>query len=89
MAKAETNKSTTANLQFIKDRMALKMIEDAEKDGRLKNGMEQSLEGTGGNTGIDLTIAAIIKIGMCFTATDKRSEGRVDAVHCILNSQRL
>jgi len=44
----------------IKDRMALKMIEDAEKDGRLKPG-GTIIEGTSGNTGMGLAIAAIIK----------------------------
>ncbi|HRP60692.1 MAG TPA: pyridoxal-phosphate dependent enzyme, partial [Vicingus sp.] len=37
----------------IKDRMALKMIEDAEKDGRLKPG-GTIIEGTSANTGMGL-----------------------------------
>ena len=48
----------------IKDRMALKMIEDAEKDGRLKPG-GTIIEGTSGNTGMGLAIAAIIKGYKC------------------------
>ena len=44
----------------IKDRMALKMIEDAEKDGRLKPG-GTIVEGTSGNTGMGLALAAIVK----------------------------
>ena len=42
----------------IKDRMALKMIEDAEKDGRLKPG-GTIIEGTSGNTGMGLALVAI------------------------------
>ena len=42
----------------IKDRMALKMIEDAEKDGRLKPG-GVIVEGTSGNTGMGLALVAI------------------------------
>ena len=44
----------------IKDRMALKMIEDAEKDGKIKPG-GTIIEGTSGNTGMGLAIAAIQK----------------------------
>ena len=42
----------------IKDRMALKMIEDAEKDGRLKKGYT-IVEGTSGNTGMGLSLIHI------------------------------
>lgn len=64
----------------IKDRMALKMIEDAEKDGRLKPG-GTIIEGTSGNTGMGLAIAAIIKGYKCiFTTTDKQSKEKVDAL---------
>ncbi len=62
----------------IKDRMAIKMIEDAEKDGRLKPG-GTIIEGTSGNTGMGLAIAAIIKGYKCiFTTTDKQSREKVD-----------
>ncbi|MBT4478175.1 MAG: pyridoxal-phosphate dependent enzyme, partial [Flavobacteriales bacterium] len=44
----------------IKDRMALKMIEDAEKNGNLKPG-GVIIEGTSGNTGMGLAIVAIQK----------------------------
>ena len=44
----------------VKDRMALKMIEDAEADGRLKPG-GTIVEGTSGNTGMGLALAAIVK----------------------------
>jgi cystathionine beta-synthase len=64
----------------IKDRMALKMIEDAEKDGRLKPG-STIIEGTSGNTGMGLAIAAVVKGYHCiFTTTDKQSKEKVDAL---------
>jgi cystathionine beta-synthase len=64
----------------IKDRMALKMVEDAEKDGRLKPG-GTIIEGTSGNTGMGLAIAAIVKGYKCiFTTTDKQSKEKVDAL---------
>jgi len=64
----------------IKDRMALKMIEDAEKDGRLKPG-GVIVEGTSGNTGMGLAIAAVVKGYKCiFTTTDKQSKEKVDAL---------
>ena len=64
----------------IKDRMALKMIEDAEKSGKLKPG-GTIIEGTSGNTGMGLAIAAIIKGYKCiFTTTDKQSKEKVDAL---------
>ena len=44
----------------VKDRMALKMVEDAESDGRLKPG-GVIIEGTSGNTGMGLALAAIVK----------------------------
>lgn len=64
----------------IKDRMALKMIEDAEKSGKLKPG-GTLIEGTSGNTGMGLAIAAIVKGYKCiFTTTDKQSKEKVDAL---------
>src|SRR5262245_4698325 len=61
-----------------KDRMALKMIEDAEKSGRLKPG-GTIIEGTSGNTGMGLAIAAIVKGYKCiFTTTDKQSKEKMD-----------
>ena len=57
----------------IKDRMAVRMIEDAEKAGLLKPG-GTIIEGTSGNTGMGLAIAAVIKGYRCiFTTTDKQS----------------
>jgi cystathionine beta-synthase len=64
----------------IKDRMAVKMIEDAEKDGRLKPG-DTIIEGTSGNTGMGLAIAAVIKGYKCiFTSTEKQSKEKFDAL---------
>lgn len=64
----------------IKDRMALKMVEDAEKAGLLKPG-GTIIEGTSGNTGMGLAIAAIVKGYKCiFATTDKQSKEKVDAL---------
>ena len=64
----------------IKDRMALKMVEDAERKGLLKPG-GTIIEGTSGNTGMGLAIAAIVKGYQCiFTTTDKQSREKVDAL---------
>jgi len=64
----------------IKDRMAVKMIEDAEKKGLLKPGYT-IIEGTSGNTGMGLAIAAIVKGYKCvFTTTDKQSKEKADAL---------
>ena len=71
---------TTNPGNSIKDRMALKMIEDAEKEGFLKPG-GIIIEGTSGNTGMGLAIAAIIKGYKCiFTTTDKQSKEKADAL---------
>ncbi|KAF1856315.1 hypothetical protein Lal_00049315 [Lupinus albus] len=60
--------------------MALKMIEDAEKSGKLKPG-GTIIEGTSGNTGMGLAIAAVIKGYKCiFTSTDKQSKEKFDAL---------
>ena len=64
----------------IKDRMAVKMIEDAERSGALKPG-GTIIEGTSGNTGMGLAIAAVVKGYKCiFTTTDKQSKEKVDAM---------
>jgi cystathionine beta-synthase len=64
----------------IKDRMAVKMIEDAERDGSLAPG-GTIIEGTSGNTGMGLAIAAVIKGYRCvFTTTDKQSKEKIDAL---------
>src|SRR4030081_3206881 len=64
----------------IKDRMAIKMIEDAERSGALKPG-GTIIEGTSGNTGMGLAIAAVVKGYKCiFTTTDKQSKEKIDAL---------
>jgi len=71
---------TTNPGNSIKDRMAVKMIEDAEKAGLLKPG-GTIIEGTSGNTGMGLAIAAVIKGYKCiFTTTDKQSPEKADAL---------
>lgn len=62
----------------IKDRMALKMLEVAEQEGKIKPG-GTIIEGTSGNTGMGLAMAAIIKGYKCiFTTTDKQSKEKAD-----------
>ncbi|MDC6352569.1 cysteine synthase family protein [Zeaxanthinibacter sp. PT1] len=62
----------------VKDRMALQMIEDAEKDGRLKPG-GTIIEGTSGNTGMGLALAAIMKgYKMICVISDKQSKEKID-----------
>jgi cystathionine beta-synthase len=64
----------------IKDRMAVRMIDDAEKSGALKPG-GTIIEGTSGNTGMGLAIAAVVKGYKCiFTTTDKQSKEKADAL---------
>ncbi|MGQ0813156.1 MAG: pyridoxal-phosphate dependent enzyme [Gemmatimonadota bacterium] len=61
----------------VKDRIGLAMIEGAERDGRLKKG-GTIVEGTSGNTGVGLAIAAAIKGYRCiFTMPDKMSQEKV------------
>ena len=67
----------------IKDRMAVKMVEMAEADGRLKPG-GTIIEGTSGNTGMGLALAAIIKGYKCiFTTTDKQSKEKADILKAV------
>ena len=76
LAKIETTNPGNS----IKDRMALKMIEDAEKAGLLRPG-GTIIEGTSGNTGMGLAIAAVVKGYKCiFTSTDKQSKEKFDAL---------
>jgi cystathionine beta-synthase len=66
-----------------KDRMALKMVEDAEADGRLKPG-GTIIEGTSGNTGMGLALAAIVKGYKCvFVMADKQSKEKVDILKAV------
>ncbi|WP_304342850.1 PLP-dependent cysteine synthase family protein [Chryseobacterium koreense] len=67
----------------VKDRMALKMIEDAEKDGRLKPG-GTIIEGTSGNTGMGLALAAIVKGYRCiFVTNSKQSKEKCDILRAV------
>ncbi|MBI3490224.1 MAG: pyridoxal-phosphate dependent enzyme [Acidobacteria bacterium] len=64
----------------IKDRMAVKMIEDAERAGLLRPG-GTIIEGTSGNTGMGLAITAVVRGYKCiFTTTDKQSKEKIDAL---------
>ncbi len=67
----------------VKDRMALKMIEDAEADGRLQPG-GTIIEGTSGNTGMGLALAAIVKGYKCiFVLSDKQSKEKMDILRAV------
>jgi cystathionine beta-synthase len=61
----------------VKDRIGLAIIEDAERRGELKPG-GTIVEGTSGNTGVGLAIAAALKGYHCiFTMPDKMSQEKV------------
>jgi cystathionine beta-synthase len=67
----------------VKDRMALKMVEDAEQDGRLKVG-GTIVEGTSGNTGMGLALAAIVKgYQLICVSTDKQSKEKFDILRAV------
>ncbi len=67
----------------IKDRMALKMVEVAEKEGKLKPG-GIIIEGTSGNTGMGLALAACVKEYKCiFVTTDKQSKEKADILKAV------
>lgn len=66
-----------------KDRMALKMVEVAEKEGKLKPG-GTIIECTSGNTGMGLALAAVVKGYKCiFTTTDKQSKEKIDILKAL------
>ena len=67
----------------VKDRMALKMVEDAEADGRLKPG-GVIIEGTSGNTGMGLALAAIVKgYRLICVSNDKQSKEKFDVLRAM------
>ena len=67
----------------VKDRMALKMVEDAEDDGRLKPD-GTIVEGTSGNTGMGLALVAIVKgYKLICVTTDKQSKEKIDVLKAV------
>ncbi|MEE9438466.1 MAG: pyridoxal-phosphate dependent enzyme [Saprospiraceae bacterium] len=67
----------------IKDRMALKMVEDAEKAGKIKPG-GTFIECTSGNTGMGIALAACVKGYKCiFTTSDKQSKEKIDILKAV------
>jgi cystathionine beta-synthase len=79
LAKVETTNPGNS----VKDRMAVKMIEDAEKDGRLKPG-GTIIEGTSGNTGMGLALVAIIKgYKLICVLNDKQSKEKMDILRAV------
>jgi len=67
----------------IKDRMALKMLEVAEKEGKIKPG-GTIIEGTSGNTGMGLALAACVRGYKCiFTTTEKQSKEKADILKAV------
>lgn len=67
----------------VKDRMAVKMIEDAEADGRLRPG-GTIIEGTSGNTGMGLALVAIIKgYKLICVISDKQSKEKIDILRAV------
>jgi cystathionine beta-synthase len=63
--------------------MALKMVEDAENDGRLKPG-GTIVEGTSGNTGMGLALVAIVKgYKLICVTTDKQSKEKIDVLKAV------
>ena len=85
----EIESKVYAKLEFfnpgasVKDRMALKMVEDAEKSGLLKPG-GTIVEGTSGNTGMGLALAAIVKgYNLICVSTDKQSKEKFDILRAV------
>ena len=67
----------------VKDRMAVKMIEDAEAEGKLKPG-GIIIEGTSGNTGMGLALAAIVKgYKLICVINDKQSKEKIDILKAV------
>jgi cystathionine beta-synthase len=67
----------------IKDRIAIKMIEDAELEGKIGPGAT-IIEGTSGNTGMGLALVAAQRGYKCiFTTTDKQSQEKVNLLRAL------
>ncbi|MBZ9729785.1 cysteine synthase family protein [Salegentibacter sp. JZCK2] len=67
----------------VKDRMAVKMVEEAEASGKLKPG-GTIIEGTSGNTGMGLALVAIVKgYKMVCVLSDKQSKEKIDILKAV------
>ncbi|MEI8280160.1 MAG: pyridoxal-phosphate dependent enzyme [Bacteroidota bacterium] len=67
----------------IKDRMAVKMLDVAEQEGKIKPG-GTIIEGTSGNTGMGLALAAVVRGYKCiFATTDKQSKEKADILKAL------
>ena len=67
----------------VKDRMAIRMVADAEKAGKIKPG-GTIIESTSGNTGMGLALAAAVKGYRCiFTMADKQSQEKIDILRAV------
>ena len=79
LAKIETTNPGNS----VKDRMAVKMIDDAEKAGLLKPG-GTVIEGTSGNTGMGLALACIQKgYKLICVLSDKQSKEKMDILRAV------
>ena len=69
--------------QSVKDRIGIKMIDDAEEKGLIKPG-GTIIEGTSGNTGMGLALVAAVRGYQCiFTTTDKQSKEKIDLLRAL------
>ncbi|MFB6257861.1 MAG: pyridoxal-phosphate dependent enzyme [Flavobacteriales bacterium] len=67
----------------VKDRIAIQMVEDAEKEGKIKPG-GTIIEGTSGNTGMGLALACIVKgYDLICTLSDKQSKEKMDILRAV------
>jgi cystathionine beta-synthase len=79
LAKVETTNPGNS----LKDRMAVKMVEDAEKAGLIKPG-GTIIEGTSGNTGMGLALACIVKgYKLICVLADKQSKEKIDILRAV------
>jgi len=82
-AKVYAKVETTNPGNSVKDRMAVKMVEDAEKAGLIKPG-GTVIEGTSGNTGMGLALACIIKgYKLICVLNDKQSKEKMDILRAV------